>query len=251
MSTGRTFMVTGATGNLGEYVAQHLLGRGDRLMLVGRDAVRLVELGERLGTADRVAHRVADVLDPAEAVAAADDAHERFGRLDGLVHLVGAFHIGRPASAVDPELCVDLYRSNVVSAMTSTAAVLRHLGSEGYLVYLSSLLAEEPMAASGPYSAAKAALHAWVRALSREVKDRGVHANIVVTSRIDTPARRAEFPGADHSTWVPGEDLAALVGVLTSPAAAALHGSVVHAAGTFALDPPAAAVRRELVGSRP
>jgi 3-oxoacyl-[acyl-carrier protein] reductase len=196
-----------------------------------------------------VSYRSSDVLEPGESSAAAEQAHERFGRLDGLVHLVGAFHVGTPASIVAPDLYLDLYRSNVLSAVTSTAAVLPHLDGGGYLVYLSSLLAEQPMAASAPYAAAKAALHAWVRALSREVKDRGVHANVVVTSRIDTPARRAQFRGADFSTWVRGDDLAALVATLTSPAAAALHGGIVHAVGTFGFEPPAGAVRRELAGS--
>ena len=76
-----------------------------------------------------------------------------------------------------------------------------------------------------------------------------MHANVVVTSRIDTPARRALFPGADYSTWVRGDDLAALIASLTSRAAAALHGGIVHAVGTFGFEPPAGAVRRELAGT--
>jgi NAD(P)-dependent dehydrogenase (short-subunit alcohol dehydrogenase family) len=246
--TGRAFVLTGATGHLGEYVARHLVARGDHVMLGGRDEGRLRALHDRLDGAAATAFCTADVLEPAEADTAAARARERFGRLDGLVHLVGAFHVGTPASLVAPNVYLDLYRSNVLSAVASTAAVLPHLDAGGYLVYLSSLLAEQPMAAAAPYAAAKSALHAWVRALSREVKERGVHANVIVTSRIDTPARRAQFPGADYSTWVRGDDLAALVAALTSPAAAALHGAIVPAVGTFALEPPAGAVRRELAG---
>jgi NAD(P)-dependent dehydrogenase (short-subunit alcohol dehydrogenase family) len=249
MSTGRTFLLTGATGNLGAYVARHLLARGDRVLLSARDERRLQDLRETLGTPDSVACHAGDVLAPAEAAAAADLARDRFGRLDGLVHLVGSFHVGTPAIVAAPELYLELYRSNVVSAVNCTAAVLPHLDGGGHLVYLSSLLAEEPMARSGAYAAAKAALHAWVRALSREVKDRGVHANVVVTSRIDTPARREQFPDADFSTWVGADDLAALIAALTSPAGAALHGGIVHAVGTFAFEPPAGAVRRELAGA--
>ncbi len=245
----KAFLITGATGNLGEYVARHLLARGDQVLLSGRDEPRLRDLSLRLGAPADVAFRAGDVLEPGEASAAAAQAVDRFGRLDGLVHLIGAFHVGTPASVVAPDLYLDLYRSNVLSAVTSTAAVLPHLEGSGYLVYISSLLAEQPMAASAPYASAKAALHAWVRALSREVKDRGVHANVVVTSRIDTPARRALFPGADYSTWVRGDDLAALIASLTSPAAAALHGGIVHAVGTFGFEPPAGAVRRELAGN--
>ena len=104
------------------------------------------------------------------------------------------------------------------------------------------------MPASAPYAAAKAALHAWVRALSREVKDRGVHANVIMTSRIDTPARRALFPDADYSTWVSGDDLAALAS-LTSRAAAAAPRRDRRRRGDVRLRAASRAVGAQLAGT--
>ena len=249
----RAFVVTGATGNLGEPIARRLVDRGDGVLLVGRDESKLRSLCQRLGLGDS-AYWAGDMLLPEEADAAAAYACAQHGRLDGLIHLVGSFHMGTPATVAASDLYGELFRSNVLSAVTATASVLPRLDGGGYLVYLSSLLAEEPMAGSAPYAAAKAALHAWVRALSREVKDGNVHANVVVTSRIDTPARRALFPGADFSTWVPADDLAALVAMLTSPAAAGVHGAVIRACGTFALEMPGAGAGRgpaTTTGGRP
>jgi hypothetical protein len=94
----------------------------------------------------------------------------------------------------------------------------------------------------GPYAASKAALAAWVRALSREVKDRGVHANMIMTTLIDSPKTRGEHPGADYSQWVPVDDVAEMVAFLTSDAAGSMYGSVVPLLGKFALDAPAGAI---------
>ena len=96
MST-RVFLITGATGRLGESVIGLLGGRGDRLLLTGRNKDRLAELEQRYGAAGRIETLAVDVSDPAGARLAAEEAVRRFARLDGLVHLVGGFRAWRAA----------------------------------------------------------------------------------------------------------------------------------------------------------
>lgn len=237
----RAFLITGATGATAPYVARTLLARGDRLLLTGRNAARLAELEAELCD-DGIATLAADVAEPEQAAAAAAAVVERFGRVDGLVHLAGAFHAGTPVVAAGPDLYLDLYRANVLSAAMATQAVLRRMEGPGWLVYITSLLALEPMPTMAPYAASKSALLTWVKALAREVANRGIHANAVVSTLIDTPSLRAQRPDADHGQWVPAGDLADVVAFLTSPASGALYGSAVPAHGRFALYPPPGAL---------
>ena len=234
----RVLLITGATGATGEFVARRLLERGDRLVLVGRNAGRLEELGAALNGDGRVETVAADVTDPGEAESAAARAKERFGRVDGLVALAGRFQAGTPTFLAEPDVYRDLYEANVLSAAMATRAVLRHLDAGGWLVYLSALLAEEPMPAMGPYAASKAALIAWARSLSREVMPRGIHANVVVTTLIDSPRNKDDQPGADRSGWVPVDQIAEVIAFLTSPGAEAMYGMVVPVHGKLALELP-------------
>jgi 3-oxoacyl-[acyl-carrier protein] reductase len=237
-----TLVVTGATGGVGEDVARRLLERGDRLLLVARNEQRLVETSDRLGS-DRIEIFAADVTAPDQAEAVAARAIERFDRIDGLVHLVGTF-AARPVFMAEPDLYLDLFTSNVLSAAVMTRALLPRLNTPGYLVYISSLLAYQPMPARGPYAASKAALLAWAQSLSREVMSRGIHANVIVGALLDTKVSRELQPEGDHSHEVTPDAIADVVVFLTSPAARAIYGSAIPVLGTYVLEPPAAVMAR-------
>lgn len=239
---GRRLLVTGATGGTGEFVAGRLLSRGDRLVLTGRNTERLHELERLLDAGERVVAVPCAVCDPEDVEKAVRQGRERYGALDGVVNLAGSFKASTPVFLADPDVYRDLYEANVLSAAMASRAVLRQLEGPGWFVYLTSLLAREPMPAMGPYAASKAALTAWARAFSREARGRGAHVNIVAASIIDTPSTRAQQPGADYSQWVPVEDLAEVIAFLTSPGCAAMHGSEVDVLGKFALEPPPGAV---------
>lgn len=242
-SSSKVFLITGASGGAAPYVARTLLARGDRVVLTARNADRLAELEHELSAGNAVATVTADVIEPEQAAMVAARAVEQFGRLDGLVHLAGAFRAGTPVIAAPPEVYLELYRANVVAAAVVTQAVLRQMRTgPGWLVYIGSLLAQEPMPTTGPYAASKSALLAWVRALGREVADLGINANAVVTTLLDTPKNRATQPDADHSRWVPAEDLAEVVDFLTSSGARSMFGMAVPVHGRFALVPPPGAV---------
>jgi 3-oxoacyl-[acyl-carrier protein] reductase len=238
---GRCLLVTGATGATGEHVARRLLARGDRLVLTGRDRVRLDEL-ERALASDHVLAVACDVSEPGGAELAVEQGRARFGALDGCVSLAGSFRAGTPVFVADADVYTELYAANVLTAALASRAVLRQLDGPGWFVYLTSLLAREPMPSTGPYAASKAALTAWARAFSREVRDRGVHVNVIASSVINTPANRDRQPGLDYGQWVPVEDVAEVIAFLTSPASAGMHGSEVDVLGKFALYPPPGAV---------
>lgn len=230
--TGPALLITGATGSLGEATVRELAGRGHRLMLTGRNGDRLAELEAEYGKPGVVETQQIDVTEPEQAQQAAARAAERFDGLAGMVHLVGQFGFG-PLMLTDIAAYDELMVANFRSAVVATQAVLPHLTEGGRLVYFSTPLAIEPLAALSAYSAAKAALLTWVRSIAHEVKRRGIHANVVSMTIADTPQLRAERPGLDLDHTVDPALVARTVGFLTSPDSDGLYGSVVPVLGKF------------------
>jgi NAD(P)-dependent dehydrogenase (short-subunit alcohol dehydrogenase family) len=131
-----------------------------------------------------------------------------------------------------------LFEVNTLAAVTATQAVLPHLGEGSHLVYISSVLASEPFPGFSAYAASKAALQAFVRSLSHEVKHRGVHANLVVMTMADTPEARRQRPNVDFGHATPPEAVAKVISFLVSPAADGLYGCVVPVLGRFEFSTP-------------
>jgi 3-oxoacyl-[acyl-carrier protein] reductase len=227
-----TLLITGATGPVAAATIALLAARGDRLLLTGRNKHRLDELAERYGRPGRVETYAVDVTQPPGAEQAVAQVRERFGELRGLVHMVGSFHAG-PVARTGADAYEAVMRVNYLSAVYATQAVLPMLGDGARLVYFGTPLAQEPLPGMGCYAASKAALATWVRALSHEVKHRGVHANMVVMTMADTPDARRERPQVDFREAVTPELVARAVGFLTSEAADGLYGSLVPVLGRF------------------
>jgi 3-oxoacyl-[acyl-carrier protein] reductase len=226
------FLITGATGPVAEATIGLMRERDDKLLLTGRNVDRLAELEKTYGEPGRVETFAVDVTEPAGARRAVEEVGRRFGRVQGLVHMVGSFHAG-PVIATDPGRYEAVMRANFLSAVYVTQAMLPQLESNARLVYFGTPLAQEPLPAMGCYAASKAALMTWVRSLSHEVKQRGVHANVVVMTMADTPAARRERPHVDFGEAVTPELVARAVGFLTSDAADGMYGSLVPVLGRF------------------
>ncbi len=222
------FLITGATGPMAEATVRLLAERGDRLLLTGRNADRLAELAKSY----EVETLVADVTKPLSAQHAAAQAKERFGQLDGMVHLVGSFQVG-PVHLTAMAEYERLMLGNFLSAVQATQAVLPHLEAGARLVYVGSVLAGEPLPGFGAYAASKAALLAWVRAFAHEAKHRDIHANAVMMTMADTPDARRDRPHVNFDEAVTPEVVARAIGFLTSDAADGMYGSVVPVLGKF------------------
>ena len=227
-----TFLITGATGPVAAATIALLAARGERLLLTGRNKERLDELAQLYGEPGRVETLAVDVTQAPGAQQAAAEALARLGDLRGLVHMVGSFHAG-PVAKTDVGRYEAVMRANFLSAVYATQAVLSSLGDGGRLVYFGTPLAQEPLPGMSCYAASKAALAAWVRALSHEVKQRGVHANMVVMTMADTPDARRQRPQVDFQEAVSPELVARTVGFLTSEASDGLYGSLVPVLGRF------------------
>jgi 3-oxoacyl-[acyl-carrier protein] reductase len=220
-------LVAGATGALGPDVVATLAGAGHQVVVTGRNPETLAKL-----EADRVYPVTADMADPLGASRAVAEVVERFDRIDGLVNLIGTFHVG-PVMLTDLAAYRRLFETNVLAAVTATKAVLPQLGAGGHLVYISSVLANEPFPGFGAYAASKAALQAWVRSLSHEVKHRGVHANVVLMTMADTPQMRQQRPNVNFDHATKPAAVAKTIEFLVSPAADGIYGATIPVLGRF------------------
>ncbi|MCY4728381.1 SDR family NAD(P)-dependent oxidoreductase [Nocardioides sp. STR2] len=155
--------VVGATGALGSLLVTELAGRGARLLVAGRDAGRLDAL-------DAPVRVVADLGDATAGDAVAAAAREHLGGLDGLVNAAGVVAFGALVDTPD-EVVEELFLTNVVGPLFLLRRVLPLLEeSEGFVVQLSAVVAEQPLPRMAAYSASKAALSAAATALRAELR---------------------------------------------------------------------------------
>ena len=175
---GAVVAVLGAGGVLGAAISRQLAARGAVVVLAGRTGEPLEATAAsepRLAGAARVQ---CDVRDPAAGdavVAAALGAH---GRLDGVVLAHGVVAFGDLVDT-DDEVIEELFLTNVLGPLWFLRRVVPVLATSdaqpgGFVVNLSAVVAEQPLAGMAAYSASKAALTAADAALSRELRRRGV-----------------------------------------------------------------------------
>lgn len=224
---GRVIAIAGAGGGLGPVVARRLADAGASLSLVDRhqetaDAVA----GELDLPDDRIEARACDLLDPDAAAEWAATAAERFGRVDGLLHLVGGYRGGDPIQGfdlADYEFLHDLLVRTLQH--TSRAFHSTLTGSDhGRFVLVSSAAAQKPEDTNAAYASAKAAAEAWTLALADSFTGTRATANIVVVNAIETPAMRAESPETERPTFTPAEDIADAIAFLCSDSASRMNG---------------------------
>ncbi|MGN6217462.1 MAG: SDR family oxidoreductase, partial [Solirubrobacterales bacterium] len=149
-----------------------------------------------------------------------------FGRVDGLVHLVGGWRGGQPlheASLEDWDLLHDL----LIRTVQHTSRAFHDqiaAGSRGRFVLVSAKQAQAPSNASAAYAAAKAAAEAWTHAHADGFEPGGPTANIIVVDAILTPKMGEENPGKEFPTLTPAEDIAEAIAFLCSDAAGKMNG---------------------------
>jgi NAD(P)-dependent dehydrogenase (short-subunit alcohol dehydrogenase family) len=224
---GRVFAIAGAAGGLGPAVAKRLAGDGASLALTDLAQDRLDALAADLGLPDdRIDTRVVDLLDEESSRGWATALGERFGRVDGLLHLVGGWKGGDPIDETplaDYEWLHDLLVHTVQHATRAFYKPLAESGN-GRFVIVSSSQAQDPDGTNASYAATKAAAEAWTLALADSFKGSGATANIVVVNAILTPRMREENPDKEYPTFTPVEAIAEAIAFLCSDAGARMNG---------------------------
>ncbi|GAA4937152.1 SDR family oxidoreductase [Streptomonospora halophila] len=211
--SGRVAVVTGAARGLGRLLALRLAREGATLVPVGLEPEELEAVAAECGPA--AAAFEADVTDAAALAAAAEQAEQRFGRIDVVVANAGIAAGGPftdiPAAAFDRVVEVNLLGS-VATARAFLPALQR---SRGYLLQVASLAALTPAPLMGAYCAAKSGVEAFAHCLAPEQAGHGVGVGVAYLSWTDTDmvrgadsdaalrALRARLPWPMNRTYAP------------------------------------------------
>ena len=224
---GRVIAVAGVGGGLGPVVAERLAGAGATLALADLDVDRIGAAVEGLGIPEeRLDMQAVDLLDANAAASWCSSLQDRFGRVDGLLHLVGGWRGGDPIESFDMadyEWLHDLLvrtLQNVSRAFHGALTASEH----GRFAIVSSTQAQSPDGTNAAYAATKAASESWTLALADSFAGSRATANIVVINAILTPAMRERNPGKEYPTFTPAEQIADALVYLCSDAAGRMNG---------------------------
>ncbi len=240
---GQVALVCGATGFLGGAIARALAGRGARVALHTRRQPQRAEalVGALGGTVV-----CGDLGDWAQADAVFDAVHEQLGAPPAIV--VNCAHPNPHATEIadlapaDARPHLDGFALHV-NVCRRAIPGMRELGG-GRIVAISGAMAERPFPGFALFSAMKAALNAFTRALALEVGRDGITVNAIAPGRVETPGGEAAaetdpaFDALDRVTRLrtaldappTPQDVARLAAFLASPEASAVTGQVVYLA---------------------
>jgi 3-oxoacyl-[acyl-carrier protein] reductase len=235
----RTAVVTGASIGIGRAIAKGLAREGVRVVAVARRSDLLEKLVQEVkadgGTIIPISQDLVQE-DAAKKLAAAASA--ALGHVDILVNNAGGSRplpIDAPDSAWDESIAL-----NFTSYRKITHALLPQMIERGWGRIINITGKSEPEGLNAAF-AAKAAVHAWAKGLSREIGKHGITVNCIPPGRIMSEQIRRNYPEdyrkhfAEEEIpvryWGEPEDLAALVVFLASPVARYITGTVIPVDG--------------------
>jgi NAD(P)-dependent dehydrogenase (short-subunit alcohol dehydrogenase family) len=227
-----SIVVTGGTGALGSAVVKELLSDGARVVATWVVESERDRIEEELGNAGRLELVEADLLSEGGAGAAVEAAMVE-PPLSALAHLVGGFAAGGRCHECPPDEFERMLQLNVMTAFWACRAAIPAMleGGGGSIVCVGAKAAVEPFPGAPGYITAKEAVIELVRALAVEYREDGIRANTVLPSVIDTPANREQMPDADHSKWVPPEEIARVIRFLCSTDSNPISGASIPVYG--------------------
>jgi 3-oxoacyl-[acyl-carrier protein] reductase len=240
--TGKTALVTGASGGIGGAIARALHRQGAAVMLAGTRQAVLEALAAELGERAHVA--VADLADAAAADALVKRAEEAMGKLDVLVNNAGLTRDGLAVRMKDEDW-QKVLDVNLTAGFRLARAALRGMMRRraGRIIGITSVVGVTGNPGQANYAASKAGMIGMSKALAAEVASRGITVNCVAPGFITSPMTDALTPEQREriTAAIPigrignPEEVAACVVFLASDEASYVTGQTVHVNGGMAM----------------
>ncbi len=168
--TNATVLVIGAAGGIGQSLCAALTDAGATVIGTTKDTGKLSSLA-----ATTSSQRVLDLADGDSIAAFLDDIEADDVALTGIIVAAGVVGFGNavdvPAAGFDRMMAINA--TGPIHVLSALSPIVGKSG-DGFIVTLSGMIAETPMAGLSAYSASKAALHAFSVAAGREFRRLGV-----------------------------------------------------------------------------
>ncbi len=241
--TGRVALVTGGSRGIGHAIARSLAGVGAQVAILGRDSAKAQEVAHALANGAARGYGC-DVRDAAQVESTVGAVERDFGHIDVVVNNAGTtrdnllFRIGED----DWDMVID---TNLKGAFLVTKHAARGMIKRrwGRIVNITSVVGISGNKGQANYSASKAGLIGFTKAVSKELSSRNVLVNAVAPGFIDTEltrsigvaARNALIEAIPLGRLGQGSDVAAAVLFLASDFASYITGQVLVVDGGLVL----------------
>jgi 3-oxoacyl-[acyl-carrier protein] reductase len=176
--SGRTAVVTGASGGIGRRTAERLRNVGAQVWIWDLAPIQMAGIPSS----------VVDVRDRDQIAIALREVLDRSGGIDILVNCVGLLGGFRPFECHGSEDFQQIVGTNLIGVLEVCAQVVPHLrrSDMGRIVNLGSLAGKDGLAHMPVYSAASAGVIAFTKALGRELADTPIRVNCIAPGPIET-----------------------------------------------------------------
>ena len=240
--SGKTALVTGATGSLGSAIARALHQQGAVVALSGTRQEALDQLAAELE--ERVHVLACDLSDTAQVETLVPKSEERMGKLDILVINAGITRdnllVQLSDRAWDEVIAVNLTASFRLARAAIRGMMRRRCGR---IIGITSVVAVTGNAGQGNYAAAKAGMIGLIKSLAQEYARRGVTANCIAPGFIATPMtdklnekqRDAILGRVPAGRLGAAADVGAAAVFLASDEASYITGQTLHVNGGMAM----------------
>lgn len=240
--SGKTALVTGATGGIGGAIAKALHAQGATVGISGRNEDKLNDLAAELK--DRVFVLPADLCSKEAVEALVKSAEEKMEKIDILVNNAGLTKDGLSMRMKDEDWqqVIDV---NLTATFKLAQAVQRGMMKRrwGRIVNIASVVGVTGNPGQCNYVASKAGMIGWSKAMAAEIASRNITVNCVAPGFIATAMTEVltDDQKAKINSTIPAgkmgssEDIAAAVAFLASEEAGYVTGSTIHVNGGMAM----------------
>ena len=240
--TGKTALVTGATGGIGAAIARALHRQGATVAISGTRAEVLEALKAELG--ERAHVLASNLSNPQEVEKLVPAAEAAMGSLDILINNAGITRDGL-AMRMKDEDWAQVIDVNLTAGFRLARAAMRGMMKRrfGRIIGITSVVGVTGNAGQANYAASKAGMIGMTKALAQELASRNVTVNCIAPGFIATPmtdalndkqkeAIIAKVPAGRLGT---SDDVAAAALYLASAEAAYITGQTLHVNGGMAM----------------
>ena len=188
--TNKTALVTGAGSGIGYQIAKLLIEKGNKVIIVGRNKVKIERAAQELGATAFVC----DVSKPAEIEILANRVQQDYPELSVLVNNAGVANLYKLGEGADAfTKAKDEFDVNYFAPVLLTERLLPTLKNQGdaAIVNITSNVTFHPLVVLPSYSDSKAALHSHTVSLRHTLaKDTNVKVFEVMPSLVNTDATK-------------------------------------------------------------
>jgi len=191
---GKIALVTGGNSGIGLATAKRFVSEGAYVFITGRRQKELDAAAKEIGK--NVTAVQGDVSNLADLDRLFAQIKKEKGKLDIVFANAGVAKYA-PLGKITEELYDSIFNINIKGVLFTVQKALSLLRDGGSIILNASIVASKGFSSNSVYSATKAAVRSFARTWTTDLKNRGIHVNVVSPGAIDTPGLRDLFASSE------------------------------------------------------